>query len=207
MDLKRIVAEGYDRITERYAEWARGVRVGEREYYTSLVLAELPAGASVLELGCGIGVPTTEQLAARFHVTGVDISPRHIELARHNVPNATFIQADMTNLDLPMAAFDGVMAFYSITHVPREQHSLLLSAVARWLRPGGMFVAALGARDNAGGVDDDWLGAPMYFSHYDAKTNIQLIERAGLRLASAREETADEDGIPTTFLWVVARTS
>jgi len=46
-------------------------------------------------------------------------------------------------------------------------------------------------------VDNDWLGAPMYFSHYDAKTNIQL----------AREETADEDGIPSTFLWVVARKS
>jgi len=144
MDPKRIVAEGYDRIAERYAEWARGVRGGEREYYTSLVLADLPAGASVLELGCGGGVPTTKQLAERFQVTGADISPRHIELGRRNVPNATSIQADMTNLDLPTAAFDGVMAFYSITHVPREQHSLLLSAVARWLRPGGMFVAVMG---------------------------------------------------------------
>jgi len=64
-----------------------------------------------------------------------------------------------------------------------------------------------GARDNAGSVDNDWLGAPMYFSHYDAKANIQLVERAGLRIASAREETADEDGIPSTFLWVVARKS
>jgi len=47
----------------------------------------------------------------------------------------------------------------------------------------------------------------MYFSHYDTGTNKRLVEKTGLRIVSAREETADEDGIPTTFLWVVARKS
>jgi len=155
MDPKQIVADGYDRIAERHAEWSRGVRVDERERYTSLVLTELPAGARVLELGSGVGVPTTKRLAERFRVIGVDISPRHIEMARRNVPNAAFVQADMTALDLPTAGFDGVTAFYSITHVPREQHGPLLAAIARWLRPGGMFVAALGARDVVGDVEDD----------------------------------------------------
>jgi len=68
MDPKRIVAEGYDRIAERYAEWARRVRVGEREYYASLVLADLPAGASVLELGCGTGVLRDRQ-AIKISIT------------------------------------------------------------------------------------------------------------------------------------------
>jgi ubiquinone/menaquinone biosynthesis C-methylase UbiE len=205
LDPKQIVADGYDRIAERHAIWASGIRVDEREYYTALVLATLPVGAAVLDLGCGVGVPTTKRLAERFQVTGVDISPRHVETARRNVPDATFVQCDMTALELPAASLDGVTAFYSITHVPREEHGSLLQAIGRWLRPRGLLVAAMGARESAGDVEDDWLGAPMYFSHYDSTTNVRLVEQAGLSIVSAREEAADEDGVPTMFLWVVAR--
>ena len=65
----------------------------------------------------------------------------------------------------------------------------------------------MGVRDEAGDVEKDWLGAPMYFSHYDAATNRRLVEEAGLRLLSANEETQEEDGQPVTFLWVVAENS
>jgi ubiquinone/menaquinone biosynthesis C-methylase UbiE len=63
MDPKRIVREGYDRIAERYAVWAGHARTDERERYTRVLLDALPLGASVLELGCGSGVPTTLALA------------------------------------------------------------------------------------------------------------------------------------------------
>jgi SAM-dependent methyltransferase len=205
MDPKEIVAAGYDRVAEQHAAWARQVRVDERARYTSVLLAELPPQAAVLELGCGVGVPTTRTLAERFAVTGVDISARHITLAREHVPQATFLQADMSALSFPPASFDGVAAFYSIIHVPREEHAPLLEKIAGWLRPGGLLVATLGAGDTEGAVEDDWLGAPMYWSHYDSATNRRLVEHAGLHILSAHEETADEDGMPITFLWVVAR--
>ena len=204
MDPKRIVADGYDRIAERYAEWAGRLPDDARERYTTLVLDQLPAGAAVLDLGCG-GGPTTRHFAARFAVTGVDLSARQIALAEQLVPEATFIHADMTALDFAPASFDAVTAFYSITHVPREEHGPLLRAIARWLRPGGLLVATMGAGSAAGDVEEDWLGAPMYFSHYDAETNRRLVEEAGLRPVSARIETTDEDGVPVPFLWVVAR--
>ncbi len=204
-DPKTIVAQAYDRIAERYAEWAGQVRVEERERYTRVLLDSVPAGAPVLELGCGTGLPTTKRLAERFAATAVDLSERHVELARGNVPAATVVHGDMTALDFPEASFAAVAAFYSITHVPREEHARLLEQIARWLRPGGLLVAALGAGSSAGAVEADWLGAPMYFSHYDAETNRRLVERAGLEIVSARVETADEDGVPTPFLWVVAR--
>jgi trans-aconitate methyltransferase len=95
MDPKQIVAQGYDAIAERQAEWASRTRADERERYTAVLLNALPPGAQVLELGCGVGVPTTQRLARRFAVTGVNISAQHIALARRNVPTATFVQADM----------------------------------------------------------------------------------------------------------------
>ena len=61
------------------------------------------------------------------------------------------------------------------------------------------------AGDDPGTVEDDWLGAPMYFSAFDAATNRRLVQDAGLELLSADEITGDEDGVPVTFLWMVAR--
>lgn len=205
MNPKRIVSDGYDRIGDTYAAWTARSATGARQRYTELLLERLPEGASVLDLGCGAGIPTTRALAQRFHVTGVDLSPGQIERARRNVPSATFVQADMTALELPPAGFDGIAAFYSIIHVPRTEHAALLRRIAGWLRPGGLFVAALGAGATEAGYEEDWLGAPMFWSHFDAATNRRLVATAGFELVSAALETEDEDGDTVTFLWVVAR--
>ncbi|HUY99353.1 MAG TPA: class I SAM-dependent methyltransferase [Thermomicrobiaceae bacterium] len=200
-DPKRTVAHGYDRIGEAYAAGALAASGGDRARYLGLVGERLADGATVLDLGCGVGIPVARDLAARFDVTGVDISARNVALARRNVPAARFVHADMAALDLAPAAFDAVVAFYSIIHLPRAEHPIVLSKVARWLRPGGLFVASLGARDLAAGTEDDWLGVPMYWSHFDAERNRRLIEEAGLAIERA-EETSDGD---ERFLWVVAR--
>jgi SAM-dependent methyltransferase len=207
LDPKRIVEEGYDRIAERYAAWTGPTLQGPRAAYVSIVLGCLADGAEVLELGCATGVPTTRELATRFSVTGVDLSARHIELAKRHVPDARLEQADMTRLTFPPASFDAVLAFYSITHVPREEQAQLLRDIARWLRPGGMLVASLGAEDDPGSVEEDWLGAPMYFSAFDSMTSKRLVRDAGFELLRADEITEDENGVPVTFLWVVATSS
>jgi len=204
-DPKAIVARGYDVIAERYLDWSATVRVEERERYTKLLLDTLPAGAAILELGCGAGIPTTQRLAARFAVTGIDLSPRQVALAREHVPNATFITGDMTELSLPLETFDAVCAFYAITHVPRDEHAGLLAKIAAWLRPGGLFVASFSSGGTGGEVEGDWLGAPMYFSGYDAETNGRMVREAGLIIERARAETDLEFGRPATFLWIVAR--
>jgi SAM-dependent methyltransferase len=205
MDRKRIVEQGYDQIAERYVAWAAHVWSDERARYTDLIIRSVPDGADVLELGCAGGGPTTQTLAAHFKLTGVDLSARNVELARANLPSATFLHADMTALEIEPASFDAVVAYFSIIHVPRDEQPGLLAQVTRWLRPGGLFVATMGASATEDGYEEDWLGAPMYWSHFDAATNQRLVEEAGLVIESATLETADEDGTSVTFLWVVAR--
>ncbi|HDQ71170.1 MAG TPA: class I SAM-dependent methyltransferase [Chloroflexi bacterium] len=205
LDPKQIVQEGYDDIAEHHHEWAQTTRAEERARYASVLLDELPPGAEVLDLGCGAGVPTTRELAQRFQVTGVDISARQIELARQNVPGARFVQADITQLDLAPGSFDGIAAFYSIIHVPRQEQLKLLQDIASWLRPGGLLVAAMSAHSAKVDFDEDFLGAPMYWSGFDGETNQRMVEEAGLRIVSAREETVPEFDQPVTFLWIVAQ--
>ncbi|MCB0062395.1 MAG: class I SAM-dependent methyltransferase [Caldilineaceae bacterium] len=202
---KQLVAAGYDRIGETYNTWAQSVRVAERHRYTQLVLDRLPAGADLLELGCATGLLTTDQLAARFNLTGVDISADQIATARQRLPDTTWICADMTEVTFAPAMFDGVVAFYSIIHVPREEQPALFAKIAKWLRPGGLFVTTLTATATQSGYEADWLGAPMFWSGYDTATNIKLIKEAGLEIITATEETEEEFDEAITFLWVVAQ--
>jgi ubiquinone/menaquinone biosynthesis C-methylase UbiE len=204
-DPKEIVTQGYDQIAEEYLAWSLQVRVEERERYTAWILSQLPPDAKVLDLGCGTGLTTTKALAARFRVTGVDISEKHIEIARAKLPQATFIQADMTELTFAPDSFDGIVAFYSLFHLPREEQKILLPQITSWLRPGGFFVATLGIHAMSASIEEDWLGATMYWSSYDGATNRHLIQEVGLQIVQANEETAEEMGQPITFLWVIAQ--
>jgi len=205
VDPRRIVEDGYDAIAQRYFEWSDARPSAIRLAWLARALERIPAGADVLDLGCGAGVPMTRALAAGRHVTGVDISARQIELARANVPEATFIRSDMTALDLPHESLDAVTAFYSLTHVPRADLAALLVAIRGWLRPGGVLIATMGAQDSPDEVEDDWLGAPMFFSHYGAKRNRALVREAGFELEEAVVEEEPEDRHAALFLWVVAR--
>jgi cyclopropane fatty-acyl-phospholipid synthase-like methyltransferase len=157
----------------------------------------------VLDLGCGNGEKTA-RLAGSFDVTGVDISEQQLRLARAALPRATFVQADFTELDYPREAFDAVTAFYSISHVPREEHAELFARVAGWLRPGGLFLASL----SSNGTNDwteEWLGVKMFFSAYDADTNRRLLQEAGFELLIDEVVTMREPGGDATFLWVLAQ--
>jgi len=206
-DPKQTVQKGYDQIAETYRDWAQTVRGVERGKYTQLLLTRLPQGADLLELGCGAGEPTTRLLSERFRVTGVDISPRQVELARAHVPGAVFIQSDMAELDFSKGQFDGICAFYVFNHFPREELPALLAKVALWLKPAGLFVASFGASDEAEFFEDDWLGAPTYWSSFPPDKTRQLVEAAGLEIVSAELETEDEFDDPVTFLWIVAKKS
>jgi len=205
VDPKRVVADGYDRIAGRYLRWS-ALRPSDPRL-AALELADrlIPPGAEVLELGCGAGLPMTARLAVGRRLTGVDISAEQIRRARRNVPGATFVRADLTTIDRPAASLDAVVAFYSLTHVPRDAHAELFGRIRRWLRPGGVFIASLGVEDDPGGVEPDWLGVDMYFSHFSARVNRRLLEAAGFVLERVEVLTEPEDRHDARFLWVVAR--
>ncbi len=132
---RELVERGYDRVAEKY--------LATKDPRDPLVLSaledlsgDLRPGAPVLDLGCGAGVPATRRLADRgFDVTGMDLSGKQLDLARKLVPEATFLKADMTDLDFGPGAFDAVVAFHSIIHVPREDHPVLLDVCCAFFRP------------------------------------------------------------------------
>lgn len=200
---KAVVAEGYDVIAERYLEWTGGAQV--RNHYLQQLYDLVPFGGQVLDLGCGAGVPVAKKLAERASVVGVDISAAQITLARQKVPEASFINADMMAVEFPPESFDGISAFFSLTHLPRDEHAAMLLRIATWLRPGGVFVASMGDTVSDDEIENDWLGAPMFFSHFDTATNGQIIRLAGLQPFHEKVVEHIEDERVVRFLWVIAR--
>jgi len=202
---KEIVARGYDAIALRYAEWAGKVDSPALDWLRDLD-ARLSDQANVLELGCGRGVPGTRQLARRHRVTGVDISAVQIELARHHVPEASFVHADALELDIAEGSLDAVVALYFFGHVPLDEQRDLIGRIALWLAEGGLLLATFGAGDRGEDVDDDWLGAPMFFASLGGDSYLPLLRESGLEPLRDEVITQHEPGHgDVAFHWVLAQ--
>ncbi len=199
---RRTVENGYDLVADQYLATKD---IGDRAALETLdaLSGTLAPGAAVLDLGCGAGIPSTRWLAQRFAVTGVDVSGRQLELARHRVPEAILIQADMTGITFAPETFDAVVAFHSIIHVPREEQPALCRRIYRWIKPGGLFLTswATGAWE---GEEPDWngWGATMWWSHYDKETNLRMLREAGFSIRSS-EVRIGSNG--EAWLWSLAR--
>jgi SAM-dependent methyltransferase len=202
---KEIVARGYDAIALRYAEWAGQVDSPVMEWVRDLD-ARLEASADVLELGCGRGVPATRELARRHRVTGVDISAVQIELARHHVPEASFVHGDAMELEVAPASFDAVVALFVFGHVPIEEQAGLIGRIGVWLRDGGLFLGTFGAGVAGEQIDADWLGAPMFFASLGSDAYLPLLRDAGLEPVREEVVVQREPGHgDVSFRWTLAR--
>jgi SAM-dependent methyltransferase len=200
-----LVARGYDAIAERYRNWT-AEHDPTRSWFLGEVEARIEPGGSVVELGCGSGMPVGRALAARYDYAGVDISQRQIALAREAVPDGRFEIGDLTALALPRESLDAVVACYVMGHVPISARGEVYRRIASWLRPGGWFCGSLTSGDHEGeGVEEDWLGAPMFFASMRWPDERALLEAAGLHVKADRVVVDEEDGVPVAFRWVFAR--
>jgi SAM-dependent methyltransferase len=173
-------AAAFDFIGERYDEAFphKEGQVAAGQWLT----ARLEPGARVLDAGCGTGVPTARQLVeAGAQVTGIDISPVMLELAQANVPEARFQELDVTDIDARLGTFDGVVAFFSLLMLPREQIPGALSRLHQVLRPGGWLALAMVEAD----VDDvpiPFLGVSVHVSGFFPEELRRLTTEAGFEI-------------------------
>ena len=201
------MADGYDRLGSSFATWVAENPPEVRSWFLHEVLARLADWSDVLELGCGPGTAAIELSAGRRY-TGVDLSQVQLAIAQRHVPEARFVRADFTTMIFGPASFDGVVAFYVFNHVPQKELAPTFARIFVWLRPGGRLMLSLGASDNTGEIEPDWLGVPMFFAGYASATNVRLLREVGfeLELSEIREEvTSGPSGGPERFHWVIAR--
>ena len=177
---KEIVRKGYNEVADKYLA-ARNEELAEMNLLPDFI-EKIPKGGKVLDAGCGGGYPFTKKLSEYFDVIGVDISEEQIKLAKKNVPKATFECKDMTALTYPDETFDGILSYYAIIHIPREEQYEMLNNFFRMLKPKGVALLTFHSTDDKGTTDDDFFGAKMYWSGFDAETNITNIKKIGFKI-------------------------
>lgn len=157
-------ATAYDRISDRYGEVFphKDGQLGSGAW----LLSRLPDGAAVLDVGCGTGLPTARQLAdGGCQVTGIDISPAMLALARRNVPQARFHQMNATELGSLPGDYAAAVAFFSLLNLPRAVFPGVLGLIHDGLAPGGLFSLAMVEAD----IDDVpilFLGSRIFVTGY-----------------------------------------
>lgn len=184
---KRVVEQGYDRVAHEYAR-LEGESEWPRMRWVRKLLKVLEPSSSVLDLGCGSGDPADVEISKEHKVTGIDISQTQINLARQNVPTGHFLHGDAGSVEFPPTSFDAVISFYTLEHIPREEHRTILRRIHNWLRDGGLLLISI----EAGDFDDvmgEWLGVPMFISCFDPETMTRMVNEAGFELLETAIET------------------
>ena len=202
---RAIVEQGYDAMADAYLDYMDQMTGDPRLRFLDQLLGRLRSGSQIVDLGCGAGIPCTAKLAEQHNVLGIDISAEQLRRARDRIPSARFTKADIATVDLPPRTLDAVTAFYSLTHIPRVEHAEVFRRIASWLKEDGYLLATLSARGESDGIEDDFVGVPMYFSGYGPDTTLRLLDEAGFDLVINEIVTMNGPGGEDSFQWLLAR--
>jgi SAM-dependent methyltransferase len=140
---------GYDALADLYDEtFATAYTSAEERSAIDMFAAELrtlDAVGPVVDVGCGTGHQANDLAARGFRVIGADPSGAMLGHARRRFPTLELVQDDALLRGVPAEAFSGVLARYSLIHVPPAQLGAVLSSWSRRLRPGGVVLVAFQA--------------------------------------------------------------
>ncbi|WP_410593821.1 class I SAM-dependent methyltransferase [Amycolatopsis sp. lyj-23] len=133
-------ATSYDTVASSYAEWVSDALEKQPYLKAALTLFAAQVDGPVVDVGCGPGHFTAYLASLSVDASGVDLSPGMVDLARRSHPQLRFEVGSMTDLALPDASVAGVLASWSLIHVPDESVPVTLGHFHRVLRPGGLLM-------------------------------------------------------------------
>jgi cyclopropane fatty-acyl-phospholipid synthase-like methyltransferase len=155
-------------------------------------IPKIKANGSVLDIGCGTGYPILKHLAEHgFFVTGIDVSEKMIDKATElNLPNTKLFQCDFFDFQ-PTERYDGIIAFDSFFHFPKERQADIYSKISDWMNIGAYLLFTHGKRDNE--RKDYMFGEVFYYSSLSIRDVYKLLTNNGFIV-----ETSIEDYKETT---------
>jgi SAM-dependent methyltransferase len=155
----------YDADAPGYAEKVRGLLDGSPYLRATLTLfADLvrrAGGGPVADVGCGPGYVTDFLHAAGMDAFGIDLSPEMVSIARRDYPHLRFEVGTMTDRDLADGSVAGIVAFWSVIHVPDDAVPGVFAEFRRVLRPGGPALVGFHVGDETQHTSEGYTGRPI----------------------------------------------
>jgi ubiquinone/menaquinone biosynthesis C-methylase UbiE len=157
--------KSYDTVAASYADMLRdALATAPYERAILALFAELVrtnGGGSAADVGCGPGRITAHLHALGVDAFGIDLSPAMIDIARRDHPDLRFEVGSMTYLDLADASVDGLVAWFSLIHIPDDEIPAVLAHFHRVLRPGGALLLGFHVGDGQRLKTQGYGGHPM----------------------------------------------
>jgi SAM-dependent methyltransferase len=170
--------------------------------FLDAALADLPDGP-VLDVGCGPAQVSGYLIAHGRTAVGLDIAPGMLAEAARLVPEAGLVAADLLALPLRAATCAGVVASYSLHHLPRGRLGGALAGLIRVLKPGGVLVVI-----THGGGGEEWLDRPegrVVLSTYSPEELAAMLSDRGLTPELTRIRPPREGEWPADKIRISAR--
>ena len=123
-------------------------------------------GGSVADVGCGPGYVTGYLHDAGVDAFGIDLSPEMIAIARRDYPHLRFDVGTMTDLDLADESVAGIVAFWSVIHVPDHAVPGVFEQFRRVLRPGGLVLIGFHVGDEKRHRSEGYTDRPVSVESY-----------------------------------------
>ncbi len=155
---------------------------------TDKLASLLPAGASVLDIGCGAGHKSKYLAEKGLKVTGGDFSEEMIEIAKKEVPEVTFQVLDLYNLGGFAEKFDCVFAQAVLLHIPKKDVVGIFQNIVDLLNDNGLFYVAVkeiwpGKPDEEVLMENDYgYEYQRFFSYYTTEELGGYFAQVGLEL-------------------------
>lgn len=155
----------YDTVADSYADYVRD-SLGDEPYLRAALalfaeLVHVAGGGPVADVGCGPGQVTAHLHELGLDIFGVDLSPAMVDVARREYPELRFEIGSMTDLDLADASVAGLLAFWSLVHVPDHALPGVFGHFRRSLRPGGPLLLGFHVGDTSRLKTEGYGGHPM----------------------------------------------
>jgi SAM-dependent methyltransferase len=155
----------YDTVAVSYAGQLREALAGEPYLRAILALfADLihAGGAGpVADVGCGPGHVTAHLHTLGIDAFGIDLSPGMIDVARRDHPDLRFEVGSMTDLKLADDSVAGLLAFWSLIHIPDDVVPAVFGHFRRVLRPAGPLLLGFHLGDQSRLKTQGYGGHPM----------------------------------------------
>ena len=188
--------EGWERVADKYdSVWSSSTR----QFIAPLLdAAEVTAGSSVLDVGCGPGYVSAAAAERGAIPGGIDFSGEMVGIAARMFPRLEFREGDAQELAFADESFDRVLANFSLLHLAAPERAC--AEACRVLKPGGKFGFTTWARADENPfvklVDDavkahanlnvELPPGPPYYLFEGAEEFRKALERAGFEGASMR---------------------
>lgn len=165
----------YDKIAEDYA-----LEFG-RKYEDFEVIEEfmsyLKSGAKILDLGGGTGKYTDLFLQKGYDAVCYDFSKEMMKKAKELYPNVPYLLDDIVHVKKHFSneTFDGILAFYSLFHIPKEEINQVFSNIYDLLKENGIFCFVVQLGEGEDFIDEPYLkedGKNILYFHYFTKEQI-----------------------------------